>query len=300
MLVSEILDRTYSEFLWPAGVDRPATDFLASTMTPSTPAAGSTFTLDGVVQNVPPSSVLEIGSELILSRDATPTTVTVAERGWLDTVAADHAIQDQVRVDPKYPRLTLLHHLASVIGMLQPWGLYVSATDSTQTFTSRQVLALPAGGQRILAVLVRSLGSLELYKTLRMPSRDWILYREFTPPKYQLRRGGAEGATMHVVYSKDFTRPTVETDDLDALGVPVTLQSYLPMAVAGYALQSREIPRVQVEEIRRMLATNGIQVGTALNVGQAMLRAFRMDYVFAERRRQNEETPPMFAWSRTE
>jgi hypothetical protein len=301
VLVSEALDRTLSEWLYPAGVDRPAFDILASTMTASTPAAAGTFTVEGKLNMIPPDSILEIGSELVATKDVTTTTVTVAERGWMDSVAAAHAIGDQVRVDPKYPRKTLLSHLASIIGMLKPWGLYVRATDATQTFSTRGVITLPAGGKRILSILVRASGSEETYARLKMEGRDWVMYPEFDPPKYQIRRGiGGEGAAMTVIYTSDFTPPTTEADNLDTLGVPTTLQPYLPLGVAGFALQSREIPRVQVEEIRRMLAATGVQVGQALNVGQTMLNAFRYDYVFAERRRQSETDPVAFAWARNE
>jgi len=300
VLVSEVLDRTYSEWLWPAGVDRGTFDLLATDMTAGSPAPGGTFELEGRIPNVPPDSILEIGSELILTKTTAVTTITVASRGWLDTAAASHAIGDQVWLNPKYPRKTLLNHLTSIIGMLKPWGLYVRDVDTTQTYSTRAVKELPAGGERILSILVRSTGTNEVYRTLRMEGRDWIMHREFDPPKYHVRRGGAEGASMRVVYVKDFTAPTSEGDDLTTLGVPVTLQPYLPLGVAGYALQSKEIPRVQIEEIRRMLATQGIQVGAALNVGQAMLRAFRGEYVMAERRRQTEEDPPTLVWARTE
>lgn len=300
MLVSEILDRTYSEWLWPAGVDRPAVDYLASTITAASPPDGGSFTVDGLQSFIANSSILEIDSELISTRTVAATAVTVAQRGYLDTVPADHAIGAQVRIDTKYPRKTLFDHLNSVIGKLKPWGLYVKATDATQDFTTREVIDLPAGAERVIAVLVGVGGSFERYVRLRFEGRDWTLYTEFDPPKIQMHRGGAEGHDMTIVYAKDFTRAAAETDDLTTLGIPLGVQDYLPMAVAGTALQGREIPRVQIEEIRRMLATNGIQVGTALNVGQAMLRAFRLDYVMAERRRQSEEDPMTFSWVRTE
>jgi hypothetical protein len=298
MLASEAIDRTLSEWLWPAGVDRAPVDILSSSMTAGAPAAGATFTVQGIVQNIPPSSIIEVGSELILTQNFVGTTGTVAERGWLDSVAASHSIGDQIRVDPKYPRKTLLHHVASIVGMLEPWGLYVRGFDDTQTFSVREVKTLPSGARRILSIAVRSTGSLENYDELTMEGRDWLLHRQFEPPKYLVRRGGGEGADMRVVYAKAFGVPAAETDDLDTIGVPSTLQPYLPLGVAGFALQGKEIPRVQIEEIRRMLAAQGVQVGSALNVGQAMLRAFRFEYVMAERARQREADPVRFAWVR--
>jgi hypothetical protein len=297
VLVSEVIDRTYLEWLNPSGIDRPAFDFLATNLTATGPAS---FNVTGRVTHIPPDSVIEIGSELILLADADVTNLTPAERGYYNTIAAVHAIGDMVRIDPKYPRATLFNFLVSLIGMLRPWGLYWRDVDTTKTFTSRSVLALPAGGERILSVLVRDSGSLETYTKLTREGRDWILYREFDPSKYQMRRGGPEDAQMRVVYTKDFTEPASEATDLDDCGVPSSIQPYLPLGVAGMALQGRELPRVQIEEIRRQLASAGVQVGTALNIGQAILRTFRLDYVFAERRRQSEDDPLTYTWARTE
>lgn len=299
MLVSEAIDRTYLEWLGPAGIDRPAVDRLASTMTNTTPAAGASFTTAGLLERIPPHSVVEIGTEIISLEGATPTTCIVHERGYYNTIAAAHAIGDEIRVDPKYPRLTLFNHLKSVIGMLVPWGIYRRQSQST-FYDSTEVMTLPTGADRILSILIRQSGSDEVYTRLTRPGFDWILYREFEPPKYHMRRGGPQGADMVVNYTQDFTLPTAETDDLDTLGIPTRLQPYLPLGVAGFALQGREIPRVQIEEIRRALAVQGVQVGTALNVGQAMLRAFRYEYVMAERRRQVEEDPPQLVWARSE
>ena len=242
MLVSEIIDRCYSEWLYPAGVDRPALDFLASIMTGASPTQDGTFTTEGNVNAVPPDSVVEIDSELILLKGFTIPTAVVAERGYYNTVAANHAIKAQVRIDPKYPRATLFNHLKSVIGMLKPWGLYAKGTDDTQLYTERAVLQLPTGGEKILSVLVRSLGADEQYVTLRREGYDWVLYREFFPSKYWMRRGGASGNEMVVSFTKDFTMPTTEADDLDDSGVPTGLQPYIPMGVAGMALQEQGDP----------------------------------------------------------
>jgi len=300
MLASDVIDRTYLEWLYPAGVDRPAYDFLAQAITAAAPGQGGTFSLEGRLTSVPPDSVLEIDDELILTSSVSGTQVTVGERGYLSTDPAAHAQGAQVRLNPLYPRRTLFNHLRSLIGLLYAWGLYVRAVDSSQTFSTRAVKQLPAGGRRILSILVRSSSGEEVYQRLAMEGRDWVLYPEFEPPKFHLRRGGGEGRAMTIVYAKDFGLPASASDDLDTLGIPPTLQPYLPLGVAGLALQSKEIPRVQVEEIRRMLAAEGIQVGQALNVGQAMLRAFRFEYVAAERRRLVEQDPPVFAWVRTE
>ena len=217
MLVSEVIDRTYLEWLVPSGIDRPAFDFLATPLTASGPAS---FNVTGRVPHIPPDSVIEIGSELILLADADVLTLTPAERGYYNTLATDHATGDMVRIDAKYPRATLFNMLKSVIAMLRPWGLYWRDVDIATTFSSREVRTLPAGGERILSVLVRDAGNLESYTKLTREGKDWILYREFDPSKFLMRRGGGEDAEMRVVYTKDFIEPTDEAVDLDTCGVP--------------------------------------------------------------------------------
>jgi hypothetical protein len=300
MLVSEVLDRALTSWLWPSGVDRPAYDILNTTMTPTVPAAGATFTVLGRIQgNIPPDSLLEIGNELILLRDASTTTLTVQDRGWLDTVEANHAIGDKIYINPKYTRLTLLQALQSEIGQLWP-DLYVKKSNTTLLFTNREVTVLPdAKAKRILSIMVRRQLGLEQYTTLTQEGHDWVFYNQFSPPKFWMRRGGGQGQPMIVTYITPIPVPVLETDDLTTLGVSETLQPYLPLAVAGHVLQSKEIPRVQIEEIRRMLALNNIQVGAALNVGGAMLRMFK-GVVMAERRELRQSDPPQLAWARSE
>jgi hypothetical protein len=297
VLVSEVIDRTYSEWLAPAGVDRPASDLLATDWTASTPGTGDTFSVEGRLNAIPPDSLLEIGRELVLTRDfSTNDTGIVQDRGYLDTDPDVHLAGSKVYVNPKYSRQALLHACASVIGELYSLGLYVKAIDETQVYNTRETRQLPPGGKAILSILVRTGGGLERYEVLDRKGRDWIEYHQFTPSRYYLMRGGTNGLPMVISYKKDFILPTAESDELTDLGVMETLQPYLPLAMAGYVLQSKEIPRVQVEEIRRMLATTGIQVGQVMNIGQQMLRTFQQQYVGAERRRLREEDPYRVAW----
>src|SRR5438105_2917225 len=129
MLVSDVLDRTYDEYLYPAGIQRPAWDKLAA---PGIDANTLTIPLSGRVPNVPAGAILEIGSEAILADSVAGATVTAFERGWLETDNVAHATGAKVFVNPTYLRKTLFDGLNGLIGQFYPWGLYVRSTDSTQ------------------------------------------------------------------------------------------------------------------------------------------------------------------------
>ncbi len=299
MLVSEVLERTYNEWLFPSGINRPTYDKLSAGID----AVTLTIPLTGRVSNIPRDTVLEIGSEQILVDSVAGTVVTAKERGWLETGAATHSLGDIVFVDPKFTRKSLFNALVALIGELYPSGVYARKVDSTVTFsTSEPTKDLPAGGKKVLAISTRT--SLNATQVRWNPLRPGIDYREmmeFDPPKYELRGGGVMGGAMQVVYKADFTLPTIETDDLSSLTNPVmaSLQPHLPLGIAGYRLQGMEVPRVVIEEIRRRLAVEGSpQVSTAISIGQALLNTFFIRYVSAERERLKETDPAGIEFSR--
>lgn len=294
MLVSELIDDTFNRWLYPSGVDRPAFDTLDGAIDDAT----TTITLGGRQSAVPRDTVLEIGSELILSKESSSPVVTAQERGYLGSTAASHSDGDTVLIDPKYTRVALLRALNDIISKLYPWGVYARKTDTSLTFDTSEVFSLPSGAKRMLSVLIRQSGSKELYKRFNVRGRDFLEYREFDPPKVQMLRGAFDGAETVVVYAADYAEITSEDTDLDDLVSP-SLQYELPMAVAGTLLRGKEIPRVQIEEIRRMLAVQGIQVGAALNVGQTLIDSFRQVAVLAERRRLAELDEPTFEITRS-
>lgn len=299
MLVSEVIDRTINEYLYPAGADRPSYDTLASGID----AATLTIPLSGRVDNVPEDTVLQIGSELVLTEsvDAGTDTVTAKVRGYLETGAASHDSGDIVEIDPRYPRTQILNALKGVVGMLRPWGLPRIATDTSQTFTTREVVDLPAGTRRVRRIDVRDPGAYETYTTLKTQGQDWIWYGYQSPPKIHIRRHvGNDGAAMTIVYETDFTLPATEADDVTTdCGVPDTLAPHLPMAVAGSVLAGKEVSRVHIEAIRRLLASQGAPVGASMNLAQTLTGLFRSVYILAEMKRTDELEETGYEWIRS-
>lgn len=259
-------------------------------------ASQASLTVTGRVQNIPRDTVIEIDQELMLVDSVSGTTVTLHPtagigRGYQDTVAATHAANAPVYIDPDYSRKTLLNGLISVIGTLYPQGLYVRKTEVATLFTTNGAITLPAGAKKVLRIATTlPSGSVNYYNQLRH-GVDFIEFTDFDPPKVQILRGGKEQGGLTIVYKADFTLPTAEADDLNTLAnpVPVRLQNYLPLAVAGYLLQSRELPRLNPDTVPRALATQGIQPGSSINVGNQMLNIFYARYVQPEADRLREQ-----------
>lgn len=283
MLVSELIDRTYSQWLWPGGVSRPSFDILATGIN----TTETSIVTEGRI-TVPRDSVVEIESELILIESATASTLEANERGYLDTAPASHSAGVRILLDPKFSRKAIFDVLCTTIGDLYP-ALYRRVVDSSLEYTDREPMDLPTGTLELLRATVElSNGELQSLK-------QGVHYRvlpEFSPPKIRFSFGGMLGNTLTLVVAKDFTLPTDETKDLTSIcGVPASLAPHLAAAVAGTLLQAQELPRTAVDQIRRLLAQQGVQVGAALNVGQALKTMFEQR-VAAERRRLRVLDPP--------
>ena len=296
MLVSELIERTLAEWLQPSGDSKDQFD----TLTTGIDASVLELELTGRAEFVPRDSILQIGSELILVSESAGSMVTLAQRAYGASSADTHSAGDLVFVDPTFTRVEILNGLRSIVAKLNAWGLYERAVDTSNTFTTRNVLNLPAGAREIHSIAVRRSTSDELYATLSQRGTDWIEYKHFTPPKFKINRSvAAEGQAMSVVCIKNFTLPSAEDDDLtDDCGLSVEIQEDLPMAVAGQVLKGREVPRVTLDRIREALSAAGLNPGVTMNIGDAMIRSFRSDAVTAERQRMNEIDEPSFEWQR--
>lgn len=294
MLTSEMIDRTLAEWLYPGGDESPQFDTLSAAIDD----AVLEIPLTGRVEEVPRDSLLEIGSELIRTSSVSGTAVTAVERGANTSVAAAHAEGDLVWVDPIFTRVEILHAVRALVSKFQAWGLYRRAVDSSLTAQFDRVLTMPAGTREVHSILCRQPTTEENWYALKRKGIDWIEYKEFDPIKIELR-AGYKDEELRVVCKQVFTLPDDEAFDLDVDGgVSEQLQEDMPMAVAGMVLKGREVPRAYVDRIREILASEGLQSGAIMNVGDTLLNMFRRDAVAAERRRLDELDEPTFEYQR--
>jgi hypothetical protein len=293
LLVSELIDRTLNDWLYPAGDEHPTFDTLGTALDDQ--ASTLTVVLNGRLETLARDSVIEIDAELMKVSSTSGSTVTLLQRGWGGTTVAAHAEDATVWADPLFTRIEVFRAVRSLIGLFRSWGLYVRDTN-TDTLTLLSTMDMPAGWLEVLNIIVKQPTSDELYYPLRMKGIDWVEYREFDPIKVKVNRG-YEDAEVTFVGKKGFTLPDAEADDLDT-EIHEALQEAMPMAVAGMVLKPRELPRAYVDRLRELLASESVQVGQIVNIGDAMLSTFRRDAVYAERARLRELDPPSFEFQR--
>lgn len=291
MLASEIIDRVYDTWLYPAGVDRPGFDVLVAPLI-ADPSA-KTISLSGRISNIPRDSILEIGSELILTESTSGSSVTANERGYLESDVAAHSVGDKALVNPRFTRKQIFDTLCHLVETLYSLGLYRRATAPLILPTTIGApVALPTGTKRVIQIQQAAAGT-GIYAQPMREGWDYDVLYVADPPLIQFRFLRNTAVNPMVTVALDFTVPTSEATSLD---VPVELQPHLPMAVAGYLLQGKEVGRVQLDEIRRLLAAQGVQVGQNLSVGQALLNGFEVKYVLRSKKLLREKDPVRLAW----
>lgn len=306
MLASDILNRAWSQWLFPGGRNLPAYDILDSNITDS----ATSFDVRGELDDIPSDTTVEIDSELILTGDVTADTpsagknrVAVVQRGWGGSTAAAHtggATGARVYVEQPFPRAHMLNALRALVDGLYSDGVYKRKTYASLTFSYGDAAALPSDLKRLIAIEVQN-GTGVRYKPLE-DGRHYRILKAFSPYKIQFSFGGSSGRTIQLVYAADYDGDLIVNEAFDlsdaTLDVPMDIQKHLPMAVAGYMLQGQEISRINIEDIRSAIAAAGAQVpvGSSLNVGQSLLAAFQQLAVAKQRRELMETDPPETTW----
>lgn len=287
MIVRDCINRVFNEFLYPAGVYRPAFDTLSANITTTT---ATSMTLTGL-QSYVPQAVLEFDDdsmETVLTTAAeSDTTIAINERGYGETTAATHIAGIKVFINPKFQRQTVFNAISSVVQSLYGMGLFYATSETDVTISTSTIHALPSGALDIIDVVIDETGDERVMKD----GVEYVFFPHYSPPKVRFKTN--RGDTCDIFYAKDFVAPTLLTDDLTTnCLVPASLANYIPMAVAGYLLIGKELPNFMVEDLKRKLAAEGAQPGAAVNTGFLLMDVFEKVYVARELRKLNKRNPP--------
>lgn len=295
----EIVELTFSEYLERGGYRRTW-----DTLQTAVNDAILSWDLIGRVQDVPNDAIVECEYELALNYLTNKTTdvLTLQERGYAESTAAAHDAGKKVYVNPRYTRVSVLKALKATIRDLYNWGAYRRVISSSLVIPSIGLVELPAAAIDVLDVLVETHPAAGL-------SADWMplqrgrhyeVLPQFEPARLRIA-AGLPGRTMQLVYKAnyDFTGwSAVGATNLTTLGVSEYLQEHLPMAVAGYVLRGSEVPKLQEQELKRLLiGQSETQIGANIQVGQLLIDTFRANYVKNEIIRLQELDKPGVAYA---
>lgn len=288
--VATVIDQALS-WLYPGGQGMPAFDILEGAIT----SGATSMTVEGL-QTYLPQTVIEfdeyvnnLPKEQAVTREAESTTaIDLNERGYLNTTAAAHSDGIKVWIEPRFTNMAIFEAVQAVVASLYGMGLYRLVQDISLTYDSVNPVALPSGSKDLDSVVaVHANEPFQLRE-----GRDYILLTTYDPPKFWFFGNYPQGSSLVVNVRKDFTVPTLVTDDLTTTcGVPASLVYHFPMAVAGYLLSREELPAVVNDEIRARAAAEGVQAGARRSIGEAMFNTFEQKWVQRELNNQIRRTP---------
>lgn len=287
--VQTLMDQTMS-WLYPGGKGMPAFDVLAADIT----SGAASLTTQGL-QTYLPQTVIEfddyvsnLPSEQAITKEAeSSTAVDLNERGYLNTVAAAHSSGVKIWIQPRFTKQSIFEAIQAITASLSGMGLYRLVPDTSLTYDSTDPVELPSGSKDVDSIVL-------VYANRPMPltDHDYLLLTTYDPPKLWFYGDYPQGASLVVNVRKDFTVPTLLTDDMTTTcGVPASLVYHFPLGVAGYLLSREELPRVILDDLRSQAAAAGVQVGAARSVGESMLNTFEQKFVAQERANQLRRTP---------
>ncbi len=213
-------------------------------------------------------ALVEVNQEIMLVTAANTSTRTLTvSRGYAGTTAAAHADQDNLYINPTFPRKSVFDAVADNIVRLYPSLYNVTTTDVVANSTYAEV---PASTVEVLTSYVQN-ASGEQYTSAGIE-----LLRDFPPSTTNTAvqfYNTSNGKTVHLVVKRKFVRPTSEAVDLatDCLISDEYEQIVMVGAVADI-VGATDIDATTQEFITEKLAAENYPVGSGERLRNALLR----------------------------
>jgi hypothetical protein len=259
---------------------RPELNRLNGSLTTS----ATTVTLEFAMGSVVAGAVLSIDLELMYVWSVSGSVATV-QRAFNGTVAATHADDALIYVNPRWSAFTILRAInAELASYSSPkWGLFQMKTVDLTYSAATVGYDLTAVTDLIDVYELRWKG----YTTGDWPLiRRWSVARNMATSEFAsglallLDEGAGPGKTIRVRYKAPFTEMTALANDVQTFaGFPATANDIPPLGAAARLTASREIKRAATDsqpESRTAAevppGTNRSAAGTLLQIRDARLR----------------------------
>ena len=268
--VSTLVDRIYRDFLNKPD-DLSAFSRLDGAMSDTT---GTTLTYESGLFSSEEENLLgngalvEVDQELMLVTAANTSTRTLTvSRGYAGTSAAAHSDNDNIFVNPTFPRKTVFDAVGDNIVRLYPSLYNVTTTNVTSGSTFAEV---PATTVEILNSYVQNATG-DQYTSAGIE-----LLTNFPPSSTNTAvqfYNTSNGKTVNLVIKRKFVRPTAETDDLSTTCLLEDEYEQIVMvgAVADI-MGATDVDASTQEFITEKLAAENYPVGSGERIRNALLR----------------------------
>lgn len=261
--VGEVVDRTLWDLLHPPD-DTPVQTTVTGALTNVATSVPYADVLSPDEEELlAPGVTVEVDLEkmIVTAADHTTNTLTV-RRGAYGTTAVAHNSGAVLSVAPVFSRVALFKAVADNVVALYP-RLYRVLTTAV-TFSTSTPFEAPVG---IVAVV----GGRYLSGGRYHPVGVDLLQGYGSFASGNAIASNVSGAG-YLTYRAKFTRPTLEADNLQTLGVDESWERILMVGAAAQMLSVRELDAVNVEFVTEAMRSEGFPVGSATRLRESLLR----------------------------
>ena len=213
-------------------------------------------------------ALIEIDQELMLVTAANTSTRTLTvSRGYSGTTAAAHTDEDNLYINPTFPRKSVFDAVADNISRLYPSLYNITTTNVTSNSTYAEV---PATTVSIVNSWVQNADG-DQYTSAGIE-----LLTNFPPSSTNTAvqfSNTSNGKTVYLVVKRKFARPTAETDDLTT--TCLLEDSYHQIIMIGAVadiMGATDIDASTQEFITEKLSAENYPVGSGERLRNALLR----------------------------
>lgn len=242
-------------------------------------ASDVTFNVDATTADAMNRGLVEIGNELILvstynqSSGLVNVAANINGRGVEGTIAATHAINDIVTVDPDFPKKRIEEAINDTIQATYP-DLYVMATFEFPKVAAKYEYEMPAESEDVLRVTFDTIGPSQVWP----PSQAWRYNPQgSTDPGTGTTTGKSlsigdfitPGRQVRVVYTK---KPGIFTSDFQdyetQVGYPERTVDMIQFGAIARLLSGVESARLQQKSVEATERAPLVPTGAATNASQ--------------------------------
>lgn len=237
--------------------------------------------------------VAEIGQEIVYIDSVDPGSATATiTRGYRSTTPATHDVGDRVNMSPLFYRYSVLQAINETIASVYPL-LYSVGTTTFTANGSQNTFALPAGAESILDIKWQTVG----------PTQEWLPIRRWTMDGNANSTAFASGATVsvydpvpsgrtiQVVYTKQPTIFSAETDAFSTTGLPASCEDVIRLGATWRLVTFLDVPHFAGLSAEADFAANNRQAGAVVGMARFLMQQFQVR-LNEEAGRLNSQYPP--------
>lgn len=302
--IGNLVDRIYREYLEPND-DIQSFTLLTGALTADTSDNTVSYNNDYLTTEeedaLGAGAFIEINQELMLvvSLNTAAETLTV-KRAARGTTLATHSIDDEIKVNPPYPRKVVFDAVVDQIKNLFPtlFAIETVAVTSGSGYVLLGSYDAPGTNNYLVSVLKAisqytdfSSGSDQTgvifqpvsVQMIQLPNPFTYTDSEGTERTITYSSGPNQvnalqfysidqGHTCYITFKKKFVEPTAESDTLATIGLEDEYEAIIMAGVAAQMMSGRDIPMATQNYISESLQAQAFPVGSGTNIRNSLLQ----------------------------